>query len=137
MATVYLALGSNLGDRTQYIHDAVRLLNERGVRTLQLSTLIETDPVGGPRQGLFMNAVVQGETSLPPQELLSVCLAVETSLGRVRTVKNGPRTIDVDILLYDDVVMDTKELTIPHPRMKERDFVMRPFRELTQGSSVA
>jgi len=137
VATVYLALGSNLGDRTQYIHDAVRLLNERGVRTLQLSTLIETDPVGGPRQGLFMNAVVQGETSLPPQELLSVCLAVETSLGRVRTVKNGPRTIDVDILLYDDVVMDTKELTIPHPRMKERDFVMRPFRELTQGSSVA
>ncbi len=136
MATVYLALGSNLGDRTQYIHDAVRSLNERGVRTIQLSTLIETDPVGGPRQGLFMNAVLQGETALSPEELLSVCLAVETSLGRVRTVKNGPRTIDVDILLYDDLLMDTKDLTIPHPRMKERDFVMRPLRELIQGSIV-
>jgi 2-amino-4-hydroxy-6-hydroxymethyldihydropteridine diphosphokinase len=136
VATVYLALGSNLGDRTQYIHDAVRLLNEHGIKTIQLSTLIETDPVGGPRQGLFMNAVLQGETFLPPQELLSVCLAVETSLGRVRTVKNGPRTIDIDILLYGDVVMNTPDLVIPHPRMKERDFVMRPLRELIQGNAV-
>ena len=132
MATVYLGLGSNLKDREQYIHDAVRLLNERGVISQQLSTLIETDPVGGPRQGLFINAVLRAETFLLPLDLLGVCLSVESALGRIRTVKNGPRTIDIDILLYDDIVMTTPELIIPHPRMKEREFVMRPLREVTE-----
>lgn len=137
MATVYLGLGSNLGDRKEHILDAVRLLHERGIKTIQLSSLIETDPVGGPPQGLFMNAVLQGETSLLPQELLLVCLNIETHLGRIRTIKNGPRAIDIDILLYDDLCIDTPDLTIPHPRMKERDFVMRPWRELNQRNVVA
>lgn len=137
MATVYLGLGSNLGDRKQNILDALCLLNERGIKTIQLSTLIETDPVGGPPQGLFMNAVLRAETALSPQELLTACLLVETDLGRVRMIRNGPRTIDIDILLYDDVMMDTPDLVIPHPRMRERSFVMCPLREvLAPGSAL-
>ena len=130
MAIVYLGLGSNLGDRAKNIHEAVRLLDEAGVRTVRLSTLIETDPVGGPPQGLFLNAALKAETSLSPEALLRMVNAVEARLGRVRTVRNGPRTIDIDILRYDDLIVDTAELVIPHPRMGEREFVLRPLREI-------
>ena len=130
MASVYLGLGSNLGDRAKNIHEAVRLLDEAGVRTVRLSTLIETDPVGGPPQGLFLNAALKAETSLSPEALLRMVNAVEARLGRVRTVRNGPRTIDIDILRYDDLIVDTAELVIPHPRMGEREFVLRPLREI-------
>ncbi|MBF0122014.1 MAG: 2-amino-4-hydroxy-6-hydroxymethyldihydropteridine diphosphokinase [Candidatus Omnitrophica bacterium] len=130
MPVVYLGLGSNLGDREKNIRDAVELLNNSGVKILKLSKIIETNPVGGPPQDLFLNAAVKAETALLPQELLKTCLKVEADLGRMRTVLNGPRTIDIDILLYDDCTINTPELVIPHPRMKERDFVMRPLREI-------
>ncbi|MEI8012355.1 MAG: 2-amino-4-hydroxy-6-hydroxymethyldihydropteridine diphosphokinase [Candidatus Omnitrophota bacterium] len=130
MATVYLGLGSNLGDRAKNIHDAVRLLDDAGIKAVQLSTIIETSPVGGPPQGLFLNAVLKAETDLLPFDVLSAGQMIEAWLGRVRLVKDGPRTIDIDILLYDEIVIDTPELTIPHPRMMERVFVMAPLREV-------
>jgi 2-amino-4-hydroxy-6-hydroxymethyldihydropteridine diphosphokinase len=130
MPVVYLGLGSNLGDRARNIHEAVRLLNEAGVMAIKLSTIIETDPVGGPPQGLFLNGVLKAETELLPLDLLKTVNEVEAKLGRVRTVKDGPRTIDIDILLYDDMALDTPELVIPHPRMREREFVMGPLVEI-------
>ncbi len=130
MPIVHLGLGSNLGDRAKNIHEAVSLLNAVGVITVQLSSIIETDPVGGPPQGLFLNAVLKARTELVPLELLRVVNAVESRLGRVRTVKNGPRTMDIDILLYDELTLNTPELVIPHPRMREREFVMRPLNEV-------
>jgi 2-amino-4-hydroxy-6-hydroxymethyldihydropteridine diphosphokinase len=130
MPIVHLGLGSNLGDRAKNIHEAVSLLNKAGVMTVQLSSIIETDPVGGPPQGLFLNAVLKARTELAPLELLNAVNAVESRLGRVRTVKNGPRTMDIDILLYDDLTLNTPELVIPHPRMREREFVMRPLNEV-------
>ncbi len=130
MPVLYLGLGSNLGDRAKNIHDAVSLLGKAGVVPVKLSSLIETDPVGGPAQGLFLNAVLKARTDLFPEELLKVTQGIEVVLGRVRLVKNGPRTIDIDILTYDNVVLDTPDLTLPHPRMKEREFVMGPLREI-------
>ena len=130
MPIVYLGLGSNLGDRAKNIDAALRLLNDAGIRTVKMSSIIETDPVGGPPQGLFFNAVLKAETDLGPFELLRAIHAIEAGLGRVRTVKDGPRTIDVDILMYDELVLNAPELVIPHPRMRERAFVMEPLREV-------
>ena len=130
MPIIHLGLGSNLGDRAKNIRSAVDGLSQNGIIPVQLSSIIETAPVGGPEQGLFLNAVLQAETQLTPLELLTMIQTTEFKLGRIRTVKNGPRTIDIDILLYDGVSMNTPELTIPHPRMSERDFVMAPLREL-------
>ena len=92
--------------------------------------VIESDPVGGPVQGLFLNAAVKIETALAPRELLNQIHVIVAALGRVRDVKNGPRTIDIDILLYDDLQVNETDLIIPHPRMQERDFVMIPLREI-------
>lgn len=130
MATVYLGLGSNVGDRARYIHDAVKLLDAAGIKAVELSTVIETIPVGGPPQGLFFNAVLRAETTLLPLDVLMAGQGVEAALGRVRLIKNGPRTIDIDILLYDNIEMNTPALIIPHPRMHARDFVMRPLNEV-------
>ncbi len=130
MAVAYIALGSNLGDRVSYIMSAVASLQEKGASVLKQSTIIETDPVGGPPQPKFLNAVVKIETRLSPVELLNQCQAIEQKLGRVRSVINGPRTIDLDILLYDRLVLDTPRLTIPHPRMFERAFVLEPLKEM-------
>ncbi len=136
MAVIFLGLGSNLGDRTANLEDAMALLQDHGVFTLKRSTVIETEPVGCPAlpdgtvQGKYLNAVVKADTELFPQELLGVIFEIEKQLGRVRGIKNGPRTIDIDILFYDDIKIDTPELTIPHPRMRERDFVMKPLREI-------
>lgn len=109
---------------------AVASLQEKGALVLKRSTIIETDPVGGPPQDKFLNAVVKVETKLSPRELLSTCQAIERQLGRVREVPNGPRTIDLDILLYDRLTIDTPQLKIPHPRMFERAFVLGPLREI-------
>jgi 2-amino-4-hydroxy-6-hydroxymethyldihydropteridine diphosphokinase len=133
LAVVYLGLGSNLGSRRENIHQALNLLQEKGVSIQKVSTFIETAPVDAPPepvQGEYVNAVAKAITDLSPQELLKTCLAVESELGRVRTVKNAPRPIDIDILLYDDLKIVLPELVIPHPRMRERDFVMRPLREI-------
>lgn len=133
MAIAYLGLGSNLGDRVGNITKAVAWLQEKGTTLLKISSIVETDPVGGPAQGRFLNAVIKVETTLSPLELLNHCHAIEQKLGRVRTVANGPRTIDADILLYDHLVIDTPQLQIPHPRMFDRAFVLGPLKEIEPG----
>lgn len=130
MAVVFLGLGSNLGDRRKNIQAAVELLTQAGIKVTRLSSIIETDPVGGPPQGLFLNAAAKAETALSPREVLNVIGRIESALGRVRTVKDGPRTIDIDILTYDNYQINEPDLVIPHPRMHDRDFVMRPLQEL-------
>lgn len=131
MAIVYLGLGSNLGDRLKNIQDALKFLS--GVAMVErVSTIHETEPVGGPPQGKYLNAVAKITTSLSAHQLLKLTQTIEQRLGRIRTVKNAPRTIDIDILTYDNEHIDDEQLTIPHPRMLEREFVMKPLSELDQ-----
>ena len=130
MAIVYLGLGSNLGDREKNIQNAIRLLNKNHFVVEKLSTIIETDPVGFLEQEKFLNAVLKGHTELSPTDLLSLTQSIEKEIGRQKTFLNGPRVIDIDILLYDEQKIRTPQLTIPHPRMGQRDFVMRPLKEI-------
>lgn len=129
MATVYLGLGSNLGDREGNIRNALRLL-KKNFSIEKISSIIETDPVGFLDQEKFLNAVLKGKTQLSPLDLLLQIQSIEEKLGRIKTVRNGPRTIDIDILLYDQEKISTPHLTIPHPRMWERDFVVRLLKEI-------
>jgi 2-amino-4-hydroxy-6-hydroxymethyldihydropteridine diphosphokinase len=129
-ATVFLGLGSNLGDREAHLRRALARLAEEGVSIRALSSLFETEPVGGPPQGWFLNAVARGETEQAPEGLLAACLAVEAAQGRVRDERNGPRTVDLDILFYGDLVIERPSLVIPHPRLGERRFVLEPLAEL-------
>lgn len=131
MATVYLAFGSNIGDRQANIDRAIQMLQDNGVSIEQISSILETDPVGGPPdQGLFLNGALRATTDLSPHELLKLAKRIEKGLGRVKTVQDGPRPIDIDILLYDDIQLNTEDLIIPHQRMYDRDFVMIPLREI-------
>jgi 2-amino-4-hydroxy-6-hydroxymethyldihydropteridine diphosphokinase len=130
MVPVFLALGSNLGNRERALDEGLRLLEGRGFRVRRRSSLWLTAPVGGPPQGDYLNAVVEGETALSPEELLRACLDTERDLGRVRLEKNGPRTLDVDILFYGDLRRDEPGLLIPHPRLHERLFVLAPLAEI-------
>jgi 2-amino-4-hydroxy-6-hydroxymethyldihydropteridine diphosphokinase len=131
MSTVYLGIGSNLGDRRASIEAALaRLAALPHTRVVTVSSLIETDPVGVTDQPRFLNAVACLETDLAPHYLLVELQSIEDQLGRVRTRRWGPRTIDLDILLYDELVIETDELTIPHPRMAERRFVLAPLAEV-------
>lgn len=131
MVTVTLALGSNMGDRLAMLAAAVAGLTERGVRVAASSRVWETDPIGGPQgQPAYLNAVVRAQTDLSPTQVLAVAQGVETDLGRTREVRWGPRTIDIDILLIDDLVMDDPSLTVPHPRMAERAFVILPLLDI-------
>jgi 2-amino-4-hydroxy-6-hydroxymethyldihydropteridine diphosphokinase len=127
---VLLGLGSNIGDREAALEGAVRFLSGRGFRELARSSLYLTEPVGGPPQGPYLNAVVRGETLLSPEELLRECLLAERAFGRVRLSPLGPRTLDVDLLLYGGEVRRTPQLTLPHPRLHERLFVLIPLCEL-------
>ena len=133
MSIAYIGLGSNLGDRAGNIGQAIGLLQKKGIKVLKTSAVIETAPVGGPPQNKFLNADGKVATRLSPVELLEHCRFVEQKLGRVRTVINGPRTMDLDILLYDRLTIDTPQLQIPHPRMFERAFVLDPLREIEPG----
>lgn len=126
MAAVYIALGSNLCDRAAHIAAALRQLKAT-VRATAVSPLYETDPVGYLDQPPFINAVVGGETALAPVDLLRELQRIELDLGRERPFPNAPRTIDLDLLLYDDLVLDTPTLTLPHPRLHERFFVLVPL----------
>jgi 2-amino-4-hydroxy-6-hydroxymethyldihydropteridine diphosphokinase len=109
----------------------VELLGARpGLRVERSSRVYETDPVGGPPQPEFLNAVIEVETSLSPHELLAACMDVEQDMGRVRAERWGPRVIDIDVLTYDDQLIDQPDLTVPHPRMRERAFVLVPLMEL-------
>lgn len=127
---IYLGLGSNLGDRLANLSRAVEELAGRGVRVVRSSRVYETDPVGGPPQPQYLNAVVEVATDLEPEELLRVCLEVESELGRTRGERWGPRTIDIDLLAYGDREIAEPDLTLPHPRMHEREFVLVPLLEL-------
>lgn len=128
--TAYVALGTNLGDPLENIHLALKLLEERGVRVLQVSTLIETEPYGVTDQPNFLNGVCQVETELSPLELLRLLLKLELDMGRVRLRRWGERIIDMDLLLYEDQVMNTPELTLPHMDMANRYFVLKPLYEI-------
>jgi 2-amino-4-hydroxy-6-hydroxymethyldihydropteridine diphosphokinase len=126
----YLGLGSNLGDRLATLQRAVDLLDgEAGIRVEASSRVWETEPVGPP-QPRYLNAVLRVTTDLEPLELLEACRRAESALGRVRLERWGPRTLDVDVLLYDDRTVDEPALQIPHPRMHERAFVLAPLLEL-------
>ena len=127
----YVGLGSNLGDRGQTIEQAIAFLSaEPEVEIVATSTLRETEPWGPVAQPSFLNGVVEVETSLEPRALLGVLLDVERRLGRVRDERFGPRTIDLDLLVYDDAVLDEPGLTVPHPRLHERVFALEPLHEL-------
>lgn len=131
-AGVFIALGSNLGDRADTLDSAIAsLAAEPGIRVLKRSTFHETDPLGGPPgQGRYLNAVIEVQTLHSPRELLAILLRIERDHGRVRGDRNAPRTLDLDLLLYRDAVIDEPDLVVPHPRMWQRNFVLRPLREL-------
>jgi 2-amino-4-hydroxy-6-hydroxymethyldihydropteridine diphosphokinase len=129
--TVYVGLGANLGDARATLHEALgRLDAHPAVAVVARSSDYGSDPVGGPEQPAYTNAVARLRTTLEPQPLLEVLLETEAALGRVRGVRFGPRTCDLDLLLYDDRVISEPGLEVPHPRMAERRFVLEPLAEL-------
>jgi 2-amino-4-hydroxy-6-hydroxymethyldihydropteridine diphosphokinase len=132
MATVFLGIGSNAGDRQANIQRATELLKEDKDFTVRaVSECIETEAIGGPPQGRFLNGVIEVETDLLPLQVLSRVKAIERWLGRVKDKPNAPRPMDLDILFYDDVVIvDGKTLTVPHPRLADRYFVLKPLSEI-------
>ena len=138
MATAYIGIGGNLGDRRRIIADAMaRLRSHEAIDVVAVSSLHETEPVGGPAgQGMFLNAAARLETTLEPGELLAALQNVENALGRTREVHWGPRRIDLDILLFDDLVVSKPELKIPHPRMHQRRFVLAPLAEIAPETIV-
>lgn len=131
MVSAYLSLGSNLGNRLDNLKKALDLLNSHeGIEIKQVSSFYETEPVGYEEQDWFLNSVVEITTTLTPQELLKTVGWVEGELGRVRTIRWGPRTVDVDILFYGDQLVAEENLEIPHPRIQERAFVLKPLAEI-------
>jgi len=131
LALVYLSLGTNLGDREKNLRTAVdRLESDGTVRITAVSSIYETEPVGYTEQPLFLNLAAAGETALTPQALLAAAKNVERTLGRISTFRWGPRLIDIDILLYEAEQIATAELTLPHPRLAERSFVVIPLAEI-------
>lgn len=129
MALVYLGLGSNLGDREENIQNAIALLSKK-ISVERISTIIETDPIGGPPQGKYLNAVIKAHADLSARELLETAQQIEKDMGRIRTIQDAPRIIDIDILLYGDQSINEKDLIVPHPRMLKRAFVMAPLKEI-------
>ncbi len=130
MPTVYLGFGANLGDRAGNLRDALRRLVAGGVRLRRVSSVYETAPVGGPPQPAYLNLVAEVETDLAPRALLALCQRIERDLGRVRAERWGPRTVDIDLLLYEGVTAQEPGLTLPHPRLGERQFVLVPLAEI-------
>jgi 2-amino-4-hydroxy-6-hydroxymethyldihydropteridine diphosphokinase len=131
MATAFVGIGSNLGDREAHVKSALELLAaEQGIDLVAVSELRETDPVGPVEQGRFVNGAALLETELSPRELLGRLLTIEGRLGRVRNERFGPRTIDLDLLVYGDAVVDEPGLTVPHPRLHERRFALEPLADL-------
>lgn len=134
MITAYLGLGSNMGNRECYLRQAVAILDQQAeINVKQMSSIYETEPVGFAEQAAFLNAVVQVNTSLTALDLLDRCLTAERQLGRTRDIRWGPRTIDVDILLYGDQSIMLPQLIVPHPRLKERLFALIPLQEIAPG----
>ena len=130
-----LGLGSNVGDRERHLADATTELEAHG-RVVASSSQYETAPIGGPEQEPFLNSVVLIETELAPRDLLEACLAIEREHGRVRRERWGPRTLDIDVLLYGDAVVDEPGLEIPHPGLAERRFVLEPLLEVAPDARL-
>jgi 2-amino-4-hydroxy-6-hydroxymethyldihydropteridine diphosphokinase len=129
MPRVFLGLGSNIDDKERYITTAISLISE--ICTVKKkSHLYLTEPVGATNSDWFMNSVIEIETEMNPDALLSALQSIEQQLGRKKTVKNAPRTIDIDILLYDDVILKKKHLVIPHPLLQDRLFVLQPMMDI-------
>ena len=126
---VYLGLGSNLGDRLANLRQAIDLMSNR-VTVVRHSPVYETEPVGVPDQGRFLNMVVEAQTSLSPDQLMRVFKGIERELGRGNAASDAPRPIDIDILFYDDRIVSTESITLPHPRLAQRAFVLVPLNDL-------
>jgi len=130
MATVYLALGSNVGDREENLRKAIRRLGTSGVHVTKMSSVYETEPVDYLEQPWFLNGVLEAQTKLPARELLAALREIESQMGSKKPFAKGPRLIDLDILLYDNASIHTPELEVPHPRMLLRNFVLVPLAEI-------
>ena len=133
----YLEIGTNIGNCLQNLIDTVEALNLLPLtKVIEVSNVYETAPVGYANQENFLNIVVSVSTELNAHNLLGAALGIEAGMGRVRTIKNGPRIIDVDLLMYENEMMDSHTLTLPHPRMLERNFVLKPLLDLNLDKSV-
>ena len=132
---VVLSIGSNLGNREENLSNAVAELNKI-IEITHLSTVLETDPVGGPEQPDYLNAILIAECFLDPADLLKKTLEIEKNLGRTREVRWGARTIDIDLIIAGDLVIDSEFLTLPHPRAHERAFVLEPWFEIDPGAEI-
>jgi 2-amino-4-hydroxy-6-hydroxymethyldihydropteridine diphosphokinase len=130
MPIAYIAAGSNLDDRVAHLHSGTEGMQRAGVFPRRASSIYETEPVGYADQPWFLNMVIEAETDMSPDRLLETCLAIERSAGRVRTFRDAPRTLDLDILLIDRLIVDKAGLKVPHPRLSARRFVLEPLAEL-------
>lgn len=131
MNKVWIALGSNMGEGRKNLDLAIKMMNERGVSVKKVSTYIETEPYGYTEQDNFVNAVCIAETKLSPRELLETLLKIELEIGRVRIFKWGPRIIDLDILFYEDLIINEEDLKVPHIEIQKRSFVLEPMNEIS------
>lgn len=135
---ILLGLGSNIGDRMAHLQRAVKLLEtDEQIQVAARSSIYETEPIGFKAQAAFLNAVIRVETSLPPVALLLACQTVEAQMGRMRSVRWGPRVIDIDLLVYHETVMRTESLVLPHPCITARRFVLVPLAEIAQTPILA
>jgi len=130
MPRAYLSIGSNLGDRINYINKAIEKLKQNNIKIIKSSNIIETEPYGYKEQGKFLNMAVEIDSDLEPLELMKLILEIESELGRIRTVRWGPRVIDIDIIFYDSLIINEPDLKIPHPDMQNRLFVLKPLHEI-------
>ena len=130
MPTIYLALGSNIGDREANLREALRLLSESAVTISKLSSIYETEPLDYLDQPWFLNAALEAQTDLSPHQLLAILRRIESQMGSKKPFPKGPRLIDLDILLYASETINTPDLQIPHPRMLQRNFVLAPLAEI-------
>lgn len=136
MSLVYIALGSNMGDTEKNLQQALEYMKEKGLEVIKKSSFIKTAPYGLVEQDDFLNAVCLVQTTLVPREVLKILMDIEDKMGRVRTIRWGPRIIDLDILLYDDLIIKESNLQIPHIDMLNRDFVLKPLLEITDEDFV-
>lgn len=131
MSVAYIGIGSNIGNRQENCLHAIELLQKSGIIVTKRSSIYETEPWGVKEQPSFINMVIEVETERGPEELLNILKDIEKQMGRTETVKWGSRVIDLDILLFDNIILNTEDLKIPHPFMHERDFVLRPLFEIS------
>ncbi len=133
MHTAYVAFGSNMGEKENYIKKALEKIEERGMKIIKVSSIYETEPYGVLDQDSFLNGVVKIETNLTPEDLIGELLNIEKQLDRVRERRWGPRTIDLDIIFYDDLIINEKDLVIPHKDMENREFVLKPLCDIDEN----